>query len=525
MFSGKHYIAGEWIDGPDTFQADNPATGGKLPTKFYNSTTQIVGQAVIAADRCAEEFASMLPAKRADFLRAIADEIDARGDEITEIGNLESALPAARLTGERGRTVGQLRFFADWIEEGSWLEARIETAQPDRQPLPKPDIRVMNKALGPVGVFGASNFPLAFSTAGGDTASALAAGCPVVLKGHPAHPGTAELVALAIAAAIQKTDMPKGVFSLIQGGGNEVGQALVSHPLIKAVGFTGSTKGGRALFDIAVSRPEPIPFYGELGSNNPVFLLPKLMGDKASDLAKGWVASLTMGVGQFCTNPGLLIALKGADLETFVDKAVSELGQIGGMAMLTDRVSGAYHDITDAMTKHGKVTCVLKRRDSDGKFDGSPAIFRTTAADWQANPELAEEMFGPAGIIVECESVDEMLALSSSLIGQLTATIHMADGDADLANALRPALEKCAGRILINGWPTGVEVCHSMVHGGPYPASTDSRSTSVGSLAIKRFVRPVSYQSFPDALLPDAIKDGNPLNILRLVDGKWQMPA
>ncbi|MCC9621092.1 aldehyde dehydrogenase (NADP(+)) [Thalassospira sp. MA62] len=525
MLSGKHYIAGEWLEGPDVFQADNPATGDKLPTKFQQGTEELVDKAVIAAQACAEEFAAMLPAKRAGFLRAIAEEIDARGDALTEIGNLESALPPARLTGERGRTVGQLRFFADWIEEGSWFEARIENAQPDRTPLPKPDLRVMNKALGPVGVFGASNFPLAFSTAGGDTASALAAGCPVIFKGHAAHPGTAELVAQAIDAAIAKTGMPKGVFSLTHDGSYKVGQALVSHPLVKAVGFTGSTKGGRALFDIAVSRPEPIPFYGELGSNNPIFLLPEIMGDKATDLAKGWAASLTMGVGQFCTNPGLLIALKGSDLETFVDTAVTELGQMDGAAMLTDRVSGAYHDITDAMSTHDKVTCVLKRRDSDGKFEGSPAVFRTTAAEWQANPELAEEMFGPAGIIVECETIDEMLALSATLIGQLTATIHMTDADTELATALRPSLEKCSGRILINGWPTGVEVCHSMVHGGPYPASTDPRSTSVGSLAIKRFVRPVSYQSFPDGMLPAAIQNDNPLNIPRLVDGKWQMPA
>ena len=299
------------------------------------------------------------------------------------------------------------------------------------------------------------NFPLAFSVAGGDTASALAVGCPVVVKGHSAHPGTGEIVAQANDAAIKKCGIHPGVFSLIQGGKRDVGQSLVQHPMIKAVGFTGSLGGGRALFDLCASRPEPIPFYGELGSNNPVFLLPKAMGEKAADIAKGWVGSLTMGVGQFCTNPGLLIALKGADLDTFVETAAAELGQVGGAAMLTDRVSSAYHDVTDAMSKHGKVTCALKRRDSDGKFEGSPAIFRTTASDWKANPELAEEMFGPAGIIVECDSVDEMVALSATLIGQLTATIHMVDGDADTAAALRPALEKCAGRILINGWPTG----------------------------------------------------------------------
>lgn len=524
MLSGQHYIAGEWLDGPDVFQTDNPSTGEKLPQKFQKGTEALVDQAVRAANACAEEFASMSPSKRAGFLRAIADEIDARGDDITEMGTAESALPAARLQGERGRTVGQLRFFADWIEEGSWFEARIETAQPDRAPLPKPDIRSMFKALGPVGVFGASNFPLAFSTAGGDTASALAAGCPVIFKAHDAHPGTSEIVARAIAAAVEKTGMPKGVFSLVHGGTRAVGQTLVAHPMIKAVGFTGSTGGGRALFDIAVSRPEPIPFYGELGSNNPVFLMPSAMGNKAADIAKGWVGSLTMGVGQFCTNPGLLLAVKGADLDTFVETAVGELGGVASQAMLTDRVSSAYQQVNDEMAGHAKVTCVLKRRAEDGPFEGSPAVYRVSATDWQAHPELAEEMFGPAGIIVECDNAEQMLEIAGSLGGQLTATVQMDDGDAELAGKLRPALEKCAGRILINGWPTGVEVCHSMVHGGPYPSSTDSRATSVGSLAIKRFIRPVSYQAFPQALLPDALKDDNPLNIPRLVDGKWQMP-
>ncbi|MDP2699133.1 aldehyde dehydrogenase (NADP(+)) [Thalassospira sp.] len=525
MLSGQHLIAGEWRNGPDVFQADNPATGKKLPQTYQKGTKELVDEAVQAAHDCAEEFASLLPARRAAFLRTIADEIDARGDAITEIGTLETALPAARLQGERGRTVGQLRFFADWIEEGSWLEARIDSALPDRQPLPRPDIRVMHKALGPVGVFGASNFPLAFSVAGGDTASALAAGCPVVFKAHDAHPGTSEIVARAIAAAITKTGMPAGVFSLIHGGSRVIGQTLVTHPMIKAVGFTGSTGGGRALFDLAVSRPEPIPFYGELGSNNPVFLLPEIMAEKAADIARGWVGSLTMGVGQFCTNPGLLIALKGDALDRFVTTAAELLGDVAGAPMLTDRVSSAYHHVTDAMSKHGKVTCALKRRDTDGPFEGSPAIYRVSAADWLAHPELAEEMFGPAGIIVECDSADQMVALSGTLIGQLTATVHLNDADSGLAAKLRPALEKCAGRILINGWPTGVEVCHSMVHGGPYPASTDSRATSVGSLAIKRFIRPVSYQAFPDALLPPALQNANPLGIPRLVDGKWQIPA
>ena len=524
MLNGKHYIAGEWRDGPGVFQTDNPATGEKLPRKFQKGAEVLVDQAVHAANACAEEFASMAASKRAGFLRVIADEIDARGDALTETCNEETALPAARLQGERGRTVGQLRYFANWIEEGSWLEARIETARPDRDPMPKPDIRSMYKALGPVGVFGASNFPLAFSTAGGDTASALAAGCPVIFKAHDAHPGTSEIVAHAIAAAVAKTGMPKGVFSLIHGGTLAVGQTLVAHPMIKAVGFTGSIAGGRALFDSAVSRPEPIPFYGELGANNPVFLMPSAMSNKAAEIAMGWVGSLIIGVGQFCTNPGLLLAVKGFDLDTFVETAVSELGGIASQPMLNHRISNAYRDINDAMAAHAKITCALKRRAEDGPFAGSPAVYRVSAADWQAHPELAEEMFGPAGLIVQCDNADQLLEIAESLAGQLTATIQMDDSDTELAGKLRPALEQRAGRILINGWPTGVEVCHSMVHGGPYPSSTDSRTTSVGSMAIRRFIRPVCYQAFPQVLLPDALKDDNPLNIPRLVDGKWQMP-
>lgn len=518
--TGKHLINGNWVGGDSSFKADNPTTNTKNETSFFNGTIELVNEAATAAKNCAEEFASMAISKRATFLRSIADEIDARGADLTEVGQSETALPAPRLNGERGRTVGQLRFFADWIEDGGWLKARIDTALPDRQPLPRPDIRVCNKALGPVGVFGASNFPLAFSAAGGDTASALAAGCPVIVKAHSAHPGTSEIVAQAIYAAIKACDIPAGVFSMVQGGDRSVGQSLVAHPAIKAVGFTGSLGGGRALFDIAVSRPEPIPFYGELGSNNPVFLMPEAMSEKAEALAEGWAGSLTMGVGQFCTNPGVIVALKGDDFDNFKAKAVSILHEAAATPMLTDRIAQAYHQTTQSHNKDNRLTCLLASVEGDNPFCATPGIYATDFATWQNNRDLAEEIFGPAAIIIECADLSEMEAVIAGFVGQLTGTIHMVDADTEAAAKLMPHLERNCGRVLINGFPTGVEVCHSMVHGGPYPASTDPRSTSVGSLAIERFVRPISYQNMPDALLPDALKRTNPLNIARLVDGK-----
>ncbi|WP_420548921.1 aldehyde dehydrogenase (NADP(+)) [Curvivirga sp.] len=519
--TGKHLVNGAWIATENGFTSHNPATNTKNETSFFHGNVDLVDQAAKAAADCAEAFATLPIKARADFIRTIAEEIDARGDAITEIGQAETALPAARLEGERGRTVGQLRFFADWIEEGSWLGARIDTALPDRAPLPRPDIRVSNKALGPVAVFGASNFPLAFSTAGGDTASALAAGCPVIVKAHPAHPGTTELVAQAIDAAIKKCDLPAGVFSMIQGGDQSVGQAIVKHPAIKAVGFTGSLAGGRALFDIAVSRPDPIPFYGELGSNNPVFLMPSIMSEKADAIAEGWAGSLTMGVGQFCTNPGIIIGLKGAELDSFKTKALSILKEITPQAMLTDRIAAAYANTTKALAGDSRLTCLLPTQDTDNPFCATPAIFEIDYAGWKANPDLSEEIFGPAAFIVECDNLEQMEELSANLIGQLTTTIQMNEDDTQAARNLIPHLERNSGRVLVNGFPTGVEVCHAMVHGGPYPASTDSRSTSVGSKAIERFVRPVCYQNMPDDLLPEALKNTNPLGIQRLIDGVW----
>ena len=427
-------------------------------------------------------------------------------------------MPEVRLTGELGRTTGQLRFFADWIEAGHCFDARIDKALPERKPAPRPDIRSILRPIGPVAVFGASNFPLAFSTTGGDTASALAAGCPVVVKGHPSHPGTAELVARAVLAAIHACGMPAGVFSLIQGAGHASGAALVAHPLIQAVGFTGSLKGGRALFDIAVTRAQPIPFYGELGSINPVFALPGALAGRAAEHGAAWAQSLTLGVGQFCTNPGVVVALDGADLDTFLAAADEVLAKVPAQPMLNAGIAGAYRRAVETRERGGEAS----RRDQAGGPAGdgchvAPAVFETSASAFLAGSDLHEEVFGPAALVVRCRDEGERAAVAAALEGQLTATLLMEDADTRIARALLPVLERKAGRLLVNGYSTGVEVCHAMMHGGPYPASTDTRSTSVGSRAILRFLRPVAYQNMPAPLLPEGLGDAD--RGPRLVDG------
>ncbi len=498
---GKHLIAGEWIAGASSFTSQ-PAHGKSH--EFSQGTVDLVDRATKAAEEAFWSFGYSSRAERAAFINAIADEIEARGDEITEIGTQETGLPEARLQGERGRTTGQLRLFASHIEMGDYLDRRHDAALPDRQPLPRPDIRLIERPVGPVAVFGASNFPLAFSTAGGDTAAALAAGCPVVVKGHPAHPGTGEIIAEAINAAIKKCGMHPGVFSLVQGTGNEIGSALVTHPLIKAVGFTGSLAGGRALFDLCVARPEPIPFFGELGSVNPMFLLPEALKTRGAAIATGWAGSLTMGAGQFCTNPGMLIAIKGEATDAFVEAAVAAVEATPAQTMLTDGIANAYRAGRDKVAATAGVreiltsTCDLR--------NATPYLYQTTGRDWLANEVLAEEVFGPLGIIVIVEDEAEMQTVALSLSGQLTATLHMESGDADLGRKLMLILERKAGRVLANGFPTGVEVCEAMVHGGPYPASTNFGATSVGTLSIRRFLRPVSYQNIPADLLPEDLR-------------------
>jgi NADP-dependent aldehyde dehydrogenase len=410
------------------------------------------------------------------------------------------------LQGERGRTTGQLRLFADHIEAGAYLDRRHDEALPDRQPLPRPDLKMVQRPIGPVAVFGASNFPLAFSTAGGDTASALAAGCPVVVKGHPAHPGTGEIVAEAIHAAIARCGMPAGTFSLVQGNTNDLGAALVRHPLITAVGFTGSLGAGRALYDLCAARPVPIPFFGELGSVNPMFLLPVALSSRGADLARGWAGSLTMGAGQFCTNPGVIVLIDGPDADSFTEAATSALSGIGAQTMLTEGIAKAYRAGRDRMAGTKGVQEVLTS--VCDLRNATPYLFATTGEEWLANTALGHEVFGPLGVIVRVSDADQMRAVARSLEGQLTCTLMMDDGDTDMARSLMPILERKAGRILTNGYPTGVEVCDSMVHGGPYPASTNFGATSVGTLAIRRFLRPVCYQNMPDALLPDDLRDG-----------------
>ncbi|SES15747.1 NADP-dependent aldehyde dehydrogenase [Tranquillimonas rosea] len=494
---GKHLIAGEWIAGEATFNSQ-PAHGDAHA--FSVGTPDLVDRAVKAAEEAFWTYGYASREERAKFLDTIADEIEARGEQITAIGTSETGLPEARLNGERGRTTGQLRMFAKHIRDGAYLDRRHDEALPDREPAPRPDLRTMQRPIGPVAVFGASNFPLAFSTAGGDTASALAAGCPVVVKGHGAHPGTGEIVAEAIHAAIQACGMPAGTFSLVQGGKRDVGQALVQHPLIKAVGFTGSLGGGRALYDLCAQRDEPIPFFGELGSVNPMFLLPEAVKARGAEIGKGWAGSLTMGAGQFCTNPGIAVVEKGAEGDAFVAAAKDALSAGGEQTMLTEGIAQAYRDGRQRFEGRNAVKPVLST-ESDGRT-ATPNLYETDASAYLQDHALGEEVFGPLGLVVRVSGADEMAELAQGFEGQLTATLHMEDGDTDAAKRLMPIIERKAGRLLVNGFPTGVEVCDAMVHGGPYPASTNFGHTSVGTLAIRRFLRPVCYQNMPEALLP-----------------------
>lgn len=494
---GKHLIAGQWLAGDDTFNSE-PAHG---PAHAYSiGRVSDVNAACEAAEEAFWSFGYTSRADRAAFLNTIADEIEARADAITEIGTQETGLPEARLQGERGRTTGQIRLFAEHILKGDYLDTRHDEALPDRAPLPRPDLKMIQRPVGPIAVFGASNFPLAFSTAGGDTAAALAAGCPVVVKGHSAHPGTGEIIAEAVHAAIKACNIHPGVFSLIQGGNREVGAAVVQHPLIKAVGFTGSLAGGRALFDLCAQRPEPIPFFGELGSVNPMFILDNALNNRGTDIAAGWAGSLTMGAGQFCTNPGIAIVQAGEKGEAFVNAAQVALGAFGAQTMLTDGIAAAYQSGQRRIAETAGVQDVLTTMCD--QRNATPYLYRTTAANWLKNEVLAEEVFGPLGVIVTAENADEMQQIARSLQGQLTCTLHMDDADTEAAQRLMPVLERKAGRILANGFPTGVEVADAMVHGGPYPASTNFGATSVGTMSIRRFLRPVCYQNLPDALLP-----------------------
>ena len=507
--------------GTETFTAVNPATGLDIETLFHIATEAEVDRAVELAALAFPLYRGLTGEARAAFLDRIAEEIVELGDALLELANRETGLPLPRLTGERGRTVGQLKMFAALLREGSWVEARIDHALPDRQPLPRADLRRMLLPLGPVAVFGASNFPFAFSVAGGDTASALAAGCPVIVKAHPAHPGASELVARAIERAALVTGMPEGVFSMVHGM-KETGLALVRHPKLEAVGFTGSLGAGRALFDAATARPRPIPVYAEMGSVNPVFVLPGALQERGEKIAEGLAASVTLGVGQFCTNPGVVVGLQSESLTAFLDTAAQRLSAAAPGTMLYPNIQQAFVQGTERLKSTPGVWIRSRpQAEADASLTQANAmLFSTDAAHFVGQHALREEVFGPASLVVACGTPEELESVANSLEGQLTATVHANADDLKRYRSLISILETKVGRLLFNGFPTGVEVSNAMQHGGPYPATSDSRTTSVGTAAILRFVRPLCYQDCPQELLPTALQDANPLQIWRLVDNE-----
>ena len=517
---GGFIIGQDLVTTPDTFRGQDPSTGQAIEPDFSVATPEHVARACELAEAAFDPFRALDPEARATFLDTVAERIEAIGDALIVRAMQESGLPRARLEGERGRTTGQLRLFAKLLRQGRWAGVTIDTALPDRQPLPRPELRLRRIPVGPVAVFGASNFPLAFSTAGGDTASAFAAGCPVVVKGHPAHPGTSALVGGAIREAVSACGLPAGVFSLLQGTSNELGGALVTDPRIKAVGFTGSRAGGLALVKLAQARPEPIPVYAEMSSINPVILFPAALAARGEALAKGFVGSLIMGSGQFCTNPGVVLAIAGPDLDRFTAAAAAALEEAQPQVMLTAGIHAAYDQGVAALEGHEAVELVARGAEGTGCTTGRAALFATDAQSFLADRALGHEVFGAASVVVACADLDEARAVLADMEGQLTATLHLDAGDEGDAAPFIPLLERKAGRILANGWPTGVEVSTAMVHGGPFPATSDTRTTSVGTAAIERFLRPVCYQGLPDALLPNALKAANPLGLPRMVDGE-----
>ena len=521
---GLALIGGEALRGAGSaFQAFDPSKGEALTPEFNAVDATQVEQACTLAGAAFDAFRATADHERADFLEQIAAQILALGDVLIERAMAETGLPRARLEGERSRTVNQLKLFAELLREGSWQDARIDTALPLRQP-PRPDLRLRFVGVGPVAVFGASNFPLAFSVAGGDTAAALAAGCPVVVKAHSAHPGTSELVGRAVCEAVRLSGLPAGVFALLTGSGHgighNIGEQLVRHPAIQAVGFTGSRSGGTALMAAAAARPQPIPVYAEMSSINPVIVLPGALASRGAHIAAGFAASLTQGVGQFCTNPGLVLGLDGADFVRFAAAAAEALKPVVAGTMLTPGIAAAYQRGEEQLAGQHGVQPLL--RGASAGCQGAPSLFMTTGKAFLANHALSSEIFGPASLLVACHDLDELLAVVEGLEGQLTATLQLQDEDAaDLAAARRllPVLERRVGRILANGFPTGVEVSTAMVHGGPFPATSDGRSSSVGTAAIQRFLRPVCYQNLPRALLPPVLREPNERGIWRRLDG------
>ena len=524
---GSSIINGASREGTgETFYGFDPANGGRLEPVYHGASREDVNFAAELADEAFGIYRKLSGKGRAKFLRHIAAGIEAIVPEIVDRAHHETALPEARLKGEAARTINQLRLFAQVVEDGSWVNARIDPAQPDRKPLPRSDLRSMMRPLGTVAVFGASNFPLAFSVAGGDTAAAFAAGNPVIVKGHHAHPGTSEMVGQVIARSVRECGLPAGVFALLFGSGAEIGTALVEHPKVKAVGFTGSLAGGKALMQRAAARPEPIPCFMEMSSVNPVFVLPEALRTRGAQIASGLFGSFTLGVGQFCTKPGLVFLPRNAEADALVGELKTQVGQAASSPMLTEGISKSYRSGVAGRQGHSGVEA-LAQATPNGAPDSYavPAVFQVAGADLVRDPKLAEEIFGPTTLVIRYETREELMALANGLKGQLTATLQGTEGDLAAFADLISILERKAGRLIVNGFPTGVEVCHAMVHGGPYPATSDSRATSVGTYSIYRFARPVCYQDFPQASLPDELKDGNPLGIWRLVDGQFTRDA
>ena len=501
------------------FHGINPATGAALEPAYHSASEEEAACAAELAAAAFPDFSRTTGKARAALLRNIASEIEALGQTLTDRVMAESGLPEGRVKGETGRTCGQLRMFAALVEEGSWVDARIDHADPARQPVPKPDTRSMLRPIGPVVIFGASNFPLAFSTAGGDTASALAAGCPVIVKAHSAHPGSSELVAGAVRRAVDASGLPEGIFSVIFDNQRAAAMTLVKHPAVCGVGFTGSRGGGLALMDAAASRPVPIPVYAEMSSVNPVYLLQGALAERGAAIAAGLHASATLGAGQFCTNPGIVLHDRNADTSAFRDEFTRLMGTSACATMLTSGICQAYHQGRQRLASHPAVK-QLASAPPAGHNTATPSVFETTSEAVLADHSLLDEVFGPCTLLIGCDGLAGMMALTQALDGQLTAAFHGTDADFATAAELMAAAERRAGRLLCNSFPTGVEVCQSMVHGGPFPATSGGRSTSVGTAAILRWVRAVCWQDFPDNALPEELQEANPLRVHRLVDGK-----
>lgn len=521
---GVSLIAGEQGGkGGKEFRAVNPENGELLETPFHSATAEDVNRAAQAADHAVEAYGRLSGAERARFLRTVADGLDAASGELAARAGLETALPQARLQGEVKRASNQFRLFAEVVEEGSWVAARVDTALPARQPLPRPDIRSMLRPIGPIAVFGASNFPIAFSVAGGDTASALAAGNPVIVKAHPAHPGTSEIAGRVIAESARACGLPAGIFSLLFDAGIEVGSTLVQHPLICAVGFTGSHAAGRALMDLAAKRPKPIPCFAEMSSVNPVFVLPSVLQDGGAQFAAGLFGSFTLGGGQFCTKPGMVFVPRGPQTEAFLAELRRLAGGSAGFTLLTPGIAASYRELVKSRSER-KDLALSGAKDAAG-CSASAALFETAMADFLKHPEMSHEVFGPTTLVIHYEQRDAMMQAAEALDGHLTATVFGLAEELAEYRDLVDVLERKVGRVIFNGFPTGVEVSHAMVHGGPYPAASDSRFTSVGSQAILRFARPVCYQGWPEHLLPEELRDSNPLKISRLVNGSLTRDA